>query len=42
MTKVTLAKMGWEILNHAPGSPDLAPSDLHLFGPMKMHPGQEF
>jgi len=27
--------MGWELLQHPPYSPDLAPSDFHLFGPLK-------
>jgi len=27
--------MGWEVLPHAPYSPDLAPSDYHFFGFMK-------
>src|ERR1043166_3000237 len=26
---------GWETLQHPPYSPDLAPSDYHVFGPMK-------
>ncbi|KAJ4437644.1 hypothetical protein ANN_17789 [Periplaneta americana] len=26
---------GWEVIQHPPYSPDLAPSDFHLFGPMK-------
>ncbi|KAJ4443691.1 hypothetical protein ANN_05366 [Periplaneta americana] len=26
---------GWEVLQHLPYSPNLAPSDFHLFGPMK-------
>ena len=32
-----------EVLEHSPYSPDLAPSDFHLFGPMKEHlRGQKF
>jgi hypothetical protein len=31
--------VGWEIVNHPLYSPDLAPSDLHLFGPMRVHIG---
>uniref|UniRef100_A0A4W6CBK6 Histone-lysine N-methyltransferase SETMAR n=1 Tax=Lates calcarifer TaxID=8187 RepID=A0A4W6CBK6_LATCA len=27
--------LGWELLPHPPYSPDLAPSDFHLFGPLK-------
>jgi len=27
--------MGWEVLPHPPYSPDLAPSDYHLFGAVK-------
>jgi hypothetical protein len=34
--KVTL---GWEIMNHPLYSPNLVPSDFHLFGPMKVHLG---
>jgi hypothetical protein len=30
-----VAKFGWTVLPHPPHSPDLAPSDFHLFGPMK-------
>jgi hypothetical protein len=26
----------WEVLEHPPYSPDLAPSDFHLFGPLKL------
>jgi hypothetical protein len=35
--KVTLATMGREIMNHPAYSPDLGPSDFHLFGPMKVY-----
>jgi hypothetical protein len=42
LTKETLATAGWKITNHSPYSPDLAPSDFHLFGPLKLHPGQKF
>ena len=34
----TLAKiedLGWKLLTHPPYSPDLAPSDFQLFGPLK-------
>ena len=30
-----MGKLGLEVLLHSPYSPDLAPSDYHLFGPMK-------
>jgi histone-lysine N-methyltransferase SETMAR len=30
-------ELGWEVLRHPPYSPDLAPSDFHLFGPLKDH-----
>ena len=36
-TRETIASMGWKTLPHPPYSPDLAPSDYHLFGPMKLH-----
>jgi hypothetical protein len=43
MMKVTLATIvGWEIMNHPPYSHDLAPSNIHLFGPKKVHLGQKF
>ena len=35
VTQGWLEKYGWEILPHPPHSPDLAPSDYHLFGPLK-------
>ena len=37
MTKEWIQKYGWEVLPHPPHSPDLAPSDYHLFGPLKRH-----
>jgi histone-lysine N-methyltransferase SETMAR len=30
-----ITKMGWTVLPHPPYSPDLAPSDFHLFGSLK-------
>ncbi|GFS10848.1 histone-lysine N-methyltransferase SETMAR [Elysia marginata] len=35
VTQGWLEKYGWEILPHPPHSPDLAPSDYHLFVPLK-------
>jgi transposase len=34
-TKGHVAKFGWTVLPHPPYSPDLVPSDFHLFGRMK-------
>lgn len=34
-TAETLQKLNFEVLDHPPYSPDLAPSDFHLFGPLK-------
>jgi histone-lysine N-methyltransferase SETMAR len=31
-TREHTTKMGWRVLPHPPYSPDLAPSDFHLFG----------
>ena len=31
----TIAEFGWTLLPHPRYSPDLAPSDFHLFGPLK-------
>jgi len=33
----TLHALKFEVLKHPPYSPDLAPLDFHLFGPMKEH-----
>ena len=33
----TINQLGWELLNHPPYSPDLAPSDYHLFGALKSY-----
>jgi hypothetical protein len=42
LMKMTMAIMGWKIMNHTSYSPVLFHSDFHLFGPMKMHLGQKF
>jgi histone-lysine N-methyltransferase SETMAR len=31
----TLQQLNWEVLEHPAHSSDLAPSDFHLFGPLK-------
>ena len=31
MTRKKLLQLGWEVLIHLPYSPDIAPSDVHLF-----------
>jgi len=36
-TTVTLRSFKWEVLQHPPYSPDLAPSDFQLSGPLKHH-----
>jgi histone-lysine N-methyltransferase SETMAR len=38
-TMETIQKLKWNVLPHPPYSPDLAPSDYHLFGPLKEHLG---
>lgn len=35
LTRETLESLKWNVLPHPPYSPDLAPSDFHLFGPLK-------
>jgi len=43
LTSEAIAKMGWEVLPHPSYSPDLAPSDYHLFGFVKDQPrGQRY
>ncbi|GFN77395.1 histone-lysine N-methyltransferase SETMAR [Plakobranchus ocellatus] len=37
LTQQWLQRYSWEILPHPAHSPDLAPSDFHLFGPLKRH-----
>ena len=35
MTQKKLRDLGWEVLLHPPYSPDIAPSDYHLFRSLK-------
>jgi histone-lysine N-methyltransferase SETMAR len=37
LTLQVIQKNGWELLFHPPYSPDLAPSNYNLFGPLKDH-----
>ena len=37
VTTVLLKKFKWDVLDHLPYSPDLAPSDFHLFLHLKKH-----
>jgi histone-lysine N-methyltransferase SETMAR len=39
LSQERIAAFGWQLLEHPPYSPDLAPSDFHLFGPLKNHLG---
>jgi hypothetical protein len=34
-TLETIRKLKWEVIEHAAHSPDLTPSDFHLFGQLK-------
>jgi hypothetical protein len=38
-TQERIQELQWELLAHPPYSPDLAPSDFHLFGSLKNHLG---
>ena len=42
LIKETIEAFGWEILSHAAYSPDLAPSDYHLFASMEHALTQRF
>ena len=42
-TSETLKQLKWEAMEHPPYSPDLAPSDFHLFGRLEETPrGRRF
>jgi len=42
-TAAAIAAKGWTVLLHPAYSPDLAPSDFHIFGPLKDYlRGQKF
>ena len=34
-TREAISSFGWTTISHPPYSPDLTPSDFHLFGPLK-------
>jgi len=36
-TKQKLKDFGWEVMQHPPYSPDIAPSDFHLFRSLQNH-----
>ena len=42
MTTEYMTKFGWTLLPYPTYSPDLAPSDFHLFGPLQELRGQHF
>ena len=37
VTRNKLLKLGWDVMPHPPYSPNLAPSDYHLFRPLQNH-----
>ncbi len=37
LTQRKITQFGWEVLEHPPYSPDLAPSDYHLFRSLRNH-----
>ena len=41
-TTATLKSFKWQVLQHPPYSPDLTPSNFHLFGPIKHLSGERF
>lgn len=41
LTQERIDELGWQLLQHPHYSPDLAPSDFHLFGPLKTHLGSK-
>ena len=41
-TTAMLRPLRWEVLQHPPYSPELAPSDFHYFEPLKHLSGERF
>ncbi|GBN77099.1 hypothetical protein AVEN_117544-1 [Araneus ventricosus] len=37
VTRDLVQRFRWNVLEQPPYSPDLSPSDFHLFGPLKKH-----